>query len=432
MKKNQHLTLDERYKIKSMLDNNDEKVSFKSIGRALNRDCTTISKEIKNHIVFKKTGSWGHNFNDCINRFDCSLKGLCTDNCNFKQCSNCSKCYKYCKYYAKQTCKRLNKPPYVCNGCPDRTRCSLEKHLYEPIAAQREYELLRSESRSGICLTEEDIFTLNEILYPLINNGQSIHHIVTNNKSKIMLSEKSIYNYIENGILANKNIDLPRKVRYRPRKSKHDNFKVDKACRITRTYEDFLSFIDETPYCPIVEMDSVEGKRGGKVLLTIHFVKCELMLAFIRDRNTAYSVEVIFNRLYKKLGIKRFKKLFPVLIGDNGSEFSDPKSIEYNKDGKLRTRVFYCDASKPYQKGACENNHEFIRRILPKGTSFDNLTQQDVNLMMSHINSYSRPTLGDITPIEAFESLYGSDILETLGIRRIPANDIVLNPKLLK
>ena len=131
MRKHSHLSFDERQTIKNRLD---KKESFKSIARELGRDCTTISKEVKNHITFKKTGSWGHNFNDCINRFNCPITNLCSDpTCNNKNCYVCGRCYKY------QTCYRLSKAPYVCNGCPERTRCSLEKSLYEPFSAQKEY-----------------------------------------------------------------------------------------------------------------------------------------------------------------------------------------------------------------------------------------------------------------------------------------------------
>lgn len=225
---------------------------------------------------------------------------------------------------------------------------------------------------------------------------------------------------------------FPGKVAYKPRKSPHDSFKVDKSCRIGRTYHDFLTFLAQWPDCPVVQIDSVEGKKGGKVLLTIHFVKSEFMLAFLRERNTAFSVYEIFEKLYWELRPDRFIKIFPVLLTDNGSEFSDPLSIERDAENNPRTRVFYCDPSAPFQKGAAENNHEFIRRILPKGTSFDNLTQKDIRLMMDHINSYRRANLGDNSPYEMFRFFYGQDILDALGATFISPNDITLRPELLK
>ena len=115
-------------------------------------------------------------------------------------------------------------------------------------------------------------------------------------------------------------------------------------------------------------MDSVIGNKGGKVLLTIHFVNTSFMIAFLRITNTSQSVIDVFNQLYELLGKEIFKKLFPVILTDNGSEFSNPKAIEFAPDGTRRTSVFYCDPSAPYQKGSIEVNHELIRRILPKGT----------------------------------------------------------------
>ncbi len=430
MRKNKHLSFEERSIIKSMLD---QSASFKAIARKLERDCTTVSKEVRSHLVFKKSGCFGRPFNDCANRFSCSVSRLCSDpSCHFKKCSLCSKCHLCCTDYFKQYCPALLKPPYVCNGCPDRHKCTLEKHLYSASAAQQEYELIRSESRSGICLNEAEALQLDEFISPLLKKGQSIHHICVSNPSEVMFSEKTIYNYVDSGIFSAKNIDLPRKVSYKPRKSAHDSFKVDKSCRIGRTYRDFLDFLSAWPDCPVVQMDSVEGRKGGKVLLTLHFVKPEFMLAFLRDRNTAASVFWIIEKLYWELRPDRFMKLFPVLLGDNGSEFSDPLSLEMDAENNQRTRVFYCDPSAPYQKGAAENNHEFIRRILPKGSSFDKLEQADIDSMMNHINSYKRANLGNQSPYEMFRFLYGQEILDALGATLIPANDIILRPELLK
>ena len=430
MNKYKHLSFHERSTIKSMLDSS---ASFKAIARSLGRDCTTISKEIRSHLLFQKTGFFGHAFNDCANRFHCTLSSLCTDStCRFKKCSSCSKCHLHCPDYLKECCPALSSPPYVCNGCKKRYKCSLEKCLYSASAAQKEYELIRSESRSGICISQAEALQLDACISPLICKGQSIHHISVTNPSLIMFSEKTLYNYVDSGIFSARNLDLPRKVFYKPRKSRHDSFKVDKSCRISRSYQDFIAFRADHPDCPIVEIDSVEGTKGGKVLLTIHFVKAEFMLAFLRDRNTASSVSQIFEKLYWELRPDRFMKLFPVLLGDNGSEFSDPLSLELDAEGNQRTKLFYCDPSAPYQKGAAENNHEFIRRVLPKGTSFDRLLQSDIDLMMNHINSYARANLGNHTPYEMFRIFYGQTILDLLDAALIPPNDITLRPELLK
>ncbi|MCX7996079.1 MAG: IS30 family transposase [candidate division WOR-3 bacterium] len=430
MANNKHLSLSERIKIENLLN---LRYSFKAIGRSLEKDCTTISKEVKNHILFKKSGCMGKAFNDCANRYTCSLSSLCVvNNCGNKLCKFCSRCYLHCTYYSKEPCSILLKPPYVCNGCEKRQRCTLEKHIYSADYAHNEYKELLCESRSGISITEEEATLLDSIVSPLIKKGQSIHNICAKNPDKVMFSEKCIYNYVDAGIFSARNIDLPRKIKYRPRKSKHDSFKVDKACRIGRSYEDFRNYLKNNADVPIVELDSVEGRKGGKVLLTIHFVESQFMLAFLRDANTSLSVINIFEKLYWELGPDTFVKLFQLCLADNGSEFSNPTALEFDLQGNRRAHLFYCDPSAPYQKGAAENNHELIRRIIPKGTSLDNLTQEKVSLMMNHINSYSRKKLGDFAPYEIFEKFHGRKILEKLGAELIRTNEITLLPSILK
>jgi IS30 family transposase len=208
--------------------------------------------------------------------------------------------------------------------------------------------------------------------------------------------------------------------------------RVDKQCHAGRTYEDFESFLSSNPEISVVEMDSVEGRKGGKVLLTIYFTQSSLMLAFLRDSNTAKSVKDIFNDLYEKLGHEVFTQLFPVILTDRGSEFTDPLSVEFNSENERRTHVFYCDPQRSDQKGGCEVTHEMIRRILPKGTSFDNLNQEDIDLMMSHINSYNRKKLNNQSAHQLFSFLHGENVLDTLNIKLIPPNEINITPLLLK
>lgn len=431
MNKYKHLTQEERNIIEHRLI---EKESFKSIGHELGKDPTTITKEVRSHIQFRKTGCYGKTFNNCLMRKDCTAQHLCGNRkCN-RYCRFCNThpCSSLCTEYKEEICQKLSKPPYVCNGCEDKKSCTLEKRIYSATYAQKEYAVVLSESRQGIQLTEEEALRLDSIISPLLMKGQSLHNICTNHADEIMLDERSLYNYVDNGIFTIRNIDMPRIVRMGKRRKKKDNFKVDKKCRIGRTYQDFLKFMGEHLGLPIVEMDSLEGKKGGKVLLTLHFTIPQFMLAFIRDANTSQSVIDIFNRLYLELSYDIFIELFQVLLGDNGSEFSNPSAIEMDLQGKQRANVFYCDPQSPFQKGAAENNHTLIRRIIPKGTSLDSYTQNDISLMMSHINSYSRPNLGDKTPYEVFASLYGEDILRKMGAELIHADKVTLRPSLLK
>lgn len=296
MPKSKHLTLSERITIEKSLN---DSMSFKAIARLLDRDCTSIAKEVKKHIVYRKAGCYGKSFNDCIHRFDCQHSYICdSSSCRNRFCRFCPKCYTVCPDYGKYVCPLLSNPPYVCNGCSNFRSCTLEKSMYIAAEAQKEYKLCLSESRKGISTDEQEILRLDKIITPLIKKGQSLHHICSNNRDAIMHSEKTIYNYVNCGLFAARNIDLPRKVRYRLRKKSATNFKVDKSCRIGRTYDDFLAFINDNPDTSIVEMDSVEGSKGGKVLLSIHFTDSQFMLAFIREANTSQSVIDIFDNLY--------------------------------------------------------------------------------------------------------------------------------------
>ena len=226
-------------------------------------------------------------------------------------------------------------------------------------------------------------------------------------------------------------MDCPRIVRMRPRRAA-PKLKIDRNCYEGRTYEDFTAFMADNPDVPVVQMDSVIGSKSGKVLLTMFFQNCNLLLAFLRDRNTARSGLEVFNDLYATLGRETYCKLFPVILTDRGSEFSNPVPIEQDENGELRSLVFYCNPSAPYQKGGIEVAHELIRRILPKGKSFDDLQQEDIDLMLSHINSYKRGKLNSRSAHQLFSFIYGDDILPKLNIREIEPNDIVLSPKLLK
>lgn len=429
MEKYAHLTIMERKIIEDGLDNRQ---SFSAIGRQLGKDPTTISKEVRKHIIISHYCSPGVGGNDCKNRFGCKKTQVCSpcySTRHYKLCQRCPNCNLHCPDFVPDTCKRLEKAPYVCNGC--HTQCSLKRRLYKASKAQEQYDSTLSETRSGLTFTEDDLSRIDEIVSPLIKQGQSPHHICMTQRDSLMVSERTIYNLIDYNVISARNLDLPRKVRFKARKKKRV-FKVDKACRLNRNYECFKRFMAEYPDTAIVELDSVEGVLGGKVLLTVHFVKCEMMLAFLREHNDSQSVIDIFNELFSCLDPEYFRKVFFLLLADNGSEFSNPRALEFDENGEQRTRVFYCDPNASYQKGSAERNHEFIRYFIPKGTDIGQYTQQDITLMMNHINSYSRESLGGKCPFEVFRYFYGSDLLDLLGCTTIPASKVTLNKSVFR
>ncbi len=425
MAKNKHLTDSERLQIEQWLR---EGMSLKRIAVELDKSASTVSREIRAHAIESNKYEPYRIHNRCVKLNVCQKMQICSDkpNCT-RKCSSCNYCNAVCEEFEERLCLKLYDPPYVCNGCVEEYQCILRKKYYIHKKAHEAYREMLVESRAGANITEDELLHLDEWISPLIQRGQSIHHIAVHNADRLEVNEKSIYRYVSGGLLKAKNIDMPRVCRLKPRKTKPVEHKIDSTCRIGRTCADFMTFM-ETSDASFVEIDSVIGRVGGKVLLTMMFKSYDLMLAFIRERNTSQSVIDVFNSLHGQLGSDLFKALFPVIIADNGAEFSNPKALEYDAQGNQRTRMFYCDPYAAYQKPKVELNHEFIRRILPKGTSFDNLCQTDINLMMSHINSYSKEKLGDKSPFDVF----GHDALKKLGLNRIMSNEILLKPSLLK
>lgn len=435
MARGKHLSLADRNNIQFGLDKG---LTFTQISREFGLDRSCISKEVKHRSDYYKTGTYGAHHNNCSKFNECRIKNLCQfcdkitrGNLN-PQCRSCVKCNDKCYDYSPVECELLKKSPHVCNGCMKKKRCRYTKRIYLANYANTNKEKEYKETHKGIYITKEELKLLNDTLSKYVKeNGHSVHAVSVNHPDELIRSEKTIYNYINGGLLPNvKRIDLPRAVRYRQRKDNCIEHKVDKACRIGRTLEDFEKFMNGSNH--YVEGDTVEGRKGGKCITTLIFKPLPLQLAFIKNHNTSEETIKLIDYLYDTLGRELYMKLFYVLLLDNGSEFSNPKAIEFDENGNRRSYVFYCDAKHSEQKGSCEKNHEEIRKIIPKGTSMDDFTQDDINLVMLDVNSYPRKKLNDITPYNAFSSIYGNDILPKFGITKVSPDDVILKPSLLK
>ena len=187
----------------------------------------------------------------------------------------------------------------------------------------------------------------------------------------------------------------------------------------------------------VVDMDTVKGVREqGKRLLTMIFRKNNVMLLFLMPDGKAESVKRVFDYLETGLGIEVFRRLFPVILTDNGSEFKKVDELELtpDEDGFLvyRTSIFYCDPMASWQKGCSEKNHEFIRYAIPKKKSLNPYNQDDSTLLMNHINSIKRPGLGNKSPYE----LVGEDdedfheLMRLLKMHLVPPDEVHLMPDL--
>lgn len=340
-------------------------------------------------------------------------------------------CYKKCGDFKPITCDIEKKAPYVCNGCPNFNRCDFDKYIYNGELADKEYRRTLSVSRQGIDMSKDELMELDGLVSPLIQKGQPVSHIFAGHAEEIGCSRRSIYRYIDEGYLSVKNIDLRRVVRYRPRQ-KAKKPRPSPQRKIGHTYEFFLKAVEAEPGIRVAEMDLVEGQKGGKLLMTLLFRDTSLMLAFlISDKELATTVGV-FDQLEQSLGTEIFRGLFPILLTDNGNEFADPEAFEYGIHATQRTRMYYCEPRMSGQKGRLEKNHEFIRYVLPKGTSFDGLTQDDVTRMTNHINSTARPGLGERSPTEMALRCIGPGILKKLGVAPIDVDDVCLTGNLFR
>ena len=117
---------------------------------------------------------------------------------------------------------------------------------------------------------------------------------------------------------------------------------------------------------------------------------------------------------------------------DNGWEFSKPEDIEINHEtGEKLINVFYTEPYSSWQKAGIERKHEFIRYILPKGISFDNLTKKNIIDMMNNINNVQRKSLDYQTPYQLFTQKYGKDISTKFHLIEINKDEINLSYKLL-
>ncbi|KEQ34981.1 integrase core domain protein [Streptococcus mitis] len=385
MTKHKHLTLSDRNDIQLGLERGE---TFKAIGQSILKDPTTVSKEVKRNRQVRES-----------------------------TCDNLP-------------CPLLDKAPFVCNGCPKRRQnCGFKKIFYLAKQAQKQYEQTLVEAREGTPLNSKTFWDMDKVISDGVKKGQHIYHILKTHNLDV--SSSTVYRHIRKGYLSIAPIDLARAVKFKERrKSKLPS--IPKEAKKGRSYEDFQNYLVLNQLDSWLEMDTVLGRMGGKVLLTFNLSFCNFIFARLLDNKTALEVTkhlyAIKNTLHQ--ADKDFFQLFPVILTDNGGEFARVDDIEMDVRGE--SKLFFCDPNRSDQKGRIEKNHTLIRDILPKGTSFDNLTQEDINLVCSHVNSVKRAALNGKSAYELFAFTYGEEIPKLLGISKIPAEDVCQSSKLLQ
>lgn len=395
-----HLSYEDR---KNIEDGLNENKSINQISKEINRSHSSILREIDRNKKYSEPSAWN---NYKINHSDLVL-----------------------------SCERLKHSPYVCNGCKSRSGCRKVRWTYYAREADNSYKEVKSEARKGINLTAEEIYKINSILTPLIKKGQTINHLYINHPDILDFSKPSFYNYVNNGIFEFSPLDFPRIVKYKKRKnSKNRRTRKEREILINRKYDNFQKFISNHPDFNIVEMDTVEGlKDENDCFLTLLWRKSKFMLIFKLESQTSEEVSRIFNILQTLIPYDDYKRLFEVILTDNGHEFFDVLNIEcMHSTGEQVTKLFFCDPHMSCQKGMIEKNHEFIRYILPKGSSFKNITQEDCDLFMNNINSLCRDSLNGKSPYEAMLFLCDEYVLKSLNCYYIKPDEVILNDSLLK
>ena len=385
MTKHKHLTLSDRNDIQLGLECGE---TFKAIGQSIIKDPTTVSKEVKRNRQVRE--STCHNL----------------------------------------PCPLLDKAPFVCNGCPKRRQnCGYKKILYLAKQAQKQYEQTLVEAREGTPLNSKTFWDMDKVISDGVKKGQHIYHILKTHNLDV--SSSTVYRHIQKGYLSIAPIDLARAVKFKERR-KSNLPSIPKEAKKGRSYEDFLNYLALNQLNSWLEMDTVMGRMGGKVLLTFNLSFCNFIFARLLDNKTALEVTKhlydIKNTLHQ--ADKDFFQLFPVILTDNGGEFARVDDIEMDVRGE--SKLFFCDPNRSDQKGRIEKNHTLIRDILPKGTSFDDLTQEDINLVCSHVNSVKRAALNGKSAYELFAFTYGEEIPKLLGISKIPAEDVCQSSTLLQ
>lgn len=407
-----HLTLEERKIIQVGIEKSSTKAA---IARTIGKDATTIAKEIRNHRVLKPRNAYSRPV-VCDRMKTCHVKP----------------CLKKCNSYVEPVCKRRDKSPGACNKCEKAQRCHFDKYYYSADAAHKEYRTVLSDCREGLDLTTKARDEIAEIISPLLKQGQSVHQIFSAHP-EIEISQRTLYSYIESGVFKDFGVDcfsLKEQVNRKQFKQKYKKRK-EPANYNGRRFADFLKFREDNPEVPVTQMDTVYNNPSGPYLQTFLFEKTSFMIGFLHQQKTSQSMANSINLLQQRLGAELFSKLFPLLLTDRGTEFEKYQLFEQNQCGETRLLIFYCDPMQSSQKPHVENNHNYIRDIIPNSYPLDNLTQEDIDLMFSHINSTPRRALGDKSPLEVFSFMYGEEAVSHLNIRAIPRDDVILKPSLI-
>lgn len=388
----------DRLAIETMLN---EQKNISEIAKDICRPCSGIIKEVNKHIYYKFPGVY-NNTHPCLKWKTCKVKGF--------------ECYLNCKNIEFNLCSKLKHSPHVCNGCTTKGGCRYVKMYYDARNAHDSYKLTLSSNRIGLHYNTYEINVLNDILCPLIIKSKSVYHaiITTNELYNTTFKLKTVYRQIIDNRLIVKSSDLPR-AHCKPKKRKTEaNYKrtID-----GHTYEDYLEYKNNNPQAYETQMDTVEGikENNAPVLLTLEIVEINFLFIFKIDSQTVDKVKEKLEYFRDVINKKTFNKIVEILLTDNGHEFINTNEIISISEN---INLFYCHPYSSFEKGSIENNHEFIRRVIPKGVSLKPYSQKDLNLLCSHINSLYRKSLDGKCPFDLIYKYISLDKLNALEFKK--------------
>lgn len=407
---NTHFLLETRIIIENRLN---EQASITQISKEIKRCKSSIIREIKRHSkpLFP---SVFNNVHPCTKYHSCPVKEF--------------DCYLTCKNIEINLCPKLTSSPHVCNGCQTKRNCRHVKIYYKAIEANNEYLFNWKSDRTKLHYTTEELNVINNDFKALFFQTRSIYHcIIIFNKKGYNFNGSTIYRQIRSG-----RIDIPKQWLLRHHKlSKTQKDKSYKKENIEgHTYEDYLEYKAEHPKANETQMDTVEGIKHNNqsVILTLQIVSIRFLFTFKLEQKKFENVLKKLKFMRTILGEELFDIIFEILLTDNGIEFGNLK--EFCEEFP-NIHVFYCHPYSSYEKGSIENNHEFLRRIIPKGISLNIYTQNDYNLLTSHINSLFRETLDGACPFDLIDKYIPLDTIKKFGMNRIDEDKVCLNPYLL-
>lgn len=387
-RKNAHLTIDDRISIEAGIR---QGISKSAIARNIGKHPSTVAKEIIRHRTVT------HRFTlprECAAYRRCRLGRDCRDDC---------------PDFEPFICLRRDRSPGACNGCSKYAHCRFTKYRYSASDAQHEYRTDLVEMRQGVNLTSDEAYKMAGIIGPLLKKGLSPYAILQIHP-ELGVSEKTIYNYVEDGVFEFAGIDctsLRRQASRRMTKKRRQTYKkrTDRKYLIGRTYELFQQFLKEHPMASVVQMDTVYNDvTNGPFIQTFKFIDFGLFMAIYHDEKTAAAMVDGLNMLEEIIGRDLFSKYATVIITDRGTEFSDADNLEKRPDGSYRCPVFYCDPMQSGQKGSLENNHIELRYIFPKEETdlrkIGLTGQEGLRIAVNNINSYVLEGKFGKTPFE--------------------------------